>query len=80
MRTNQDAHICLLMSGRPSIYRSALQLLSKQLRPKGSERISLFALFWEPVDHAVIEELSGTFDRVQLWSASAAELDRKSVV
>jgi hypothetical protein len=73
VRLNQAAHICLLMSGRPSIYRSALQLLSKQLRPKNSERISLFALFWEPVDHAVFEELSCTFERVQLWSASAAE-------
>jgi hypothetical protein len=67
----QAPHICLLMSGRPSLYRSALQLLSKQLRPQGLEKISLFALFWEPLSQANAEELERTFDQVQLWSANA---------
>ena len=78
MRINRGAHICLLMSGRPSVYHSALQMLSKQLRPKGFERISLFALFWEPVSPAVFEALDSTFDHVQLWSANAADFSELS--
>lgn len=70
VRMGQASHICLLMSGRPSLYRSALQLLSKQLRPQGTEKISLFALFWEPISEAHAEELGCTFDQVQLWSAN----------
>jgi hypothetical protein len=64
------------MSGRPSVYRSALELLSKQLRPNGSEKISLFALFWEPVSDSVFNELNTVFDRVQLWSANAADFSK----
>lgn len=69
----QPPHICLLMSGRPSLYQSALQLLSKQLRPQGLEKISLFALFWEPISEAHAEELGRTFDQVQLWSAKGLD-------
>lgn len=69
----QAPHICLLMSGRASLYRSALQLLSQQLRPQGLEKISLFALFWDPISPTQAEELTHTFDEVCLWSAKAAD-------
>ena len=73
VRERQGSRVCLLMSGRPSVYQSALQMLSKQLRPLGNERISLYALFWDPVTEEVSQKLHAAFDDVHLWGASAGD-------
>ena len=65
--------VCILMSGRPSLYQTALRLLKKQLSPLGQEELELHALFWNPVSTHHQQELRNVFTVRNLWAADPAD-------
>ena len=64
---------CVLMSGRPNLYRSALSLLKEQLTSAGDIELDLFSVFWKPVPKYVESNLDGLFRQTTLGGADAGD-------
>ena len=64
---------CVLMSGRPNLYRSALSLLKEQLTSAGDIELDLYSVFWKPVPKYVESNLDGLFRQTTLWGADAGD-------
>ena len=64
---------CVLMSGRPNLYRSALSLLKEQLTSAGDIELDLYGVFWKPVPKYVKTNLDELFRQTSLWGADAGD-------